>query len=404
MCPPPAATIVGQSPDTRPLRPPRTRRARERLGSDSSDTTTSYGMLDVLRSLKSLLKVSRVHIDNNVFRLHYTVTVVVLIAFCIIVTTKQFVGEPIDCIHSGEVPESVINTFCWIHTTYTVPSAYGKQVGKDVPHPGIDSTQDASQFRYHRYYQWVCFTLFFQAALFYIPRWLWRMWEGGKIQALMMDLDIALYGEAERKQKKKLLVDYLMGSLRQHDWYAARYFLCEAMAFANVVGQLFLMNRFFDGEFLSYGVEVISYSERDQETRTDPMIRIFPRVTKCRFYKYGSSGNIEMHDALCVLPLNVINEKIYIFLWFWFIILSVLTGLVLVFRVVITACPLVRVYLLNMRFRIVHLDHLHTVVRRGSIGDWFLIYMLGQNIDAVIFKEVLADIAKRMTTEPKEAA
>ncbi|GFQ65814.1 innexin shaking-B [Trichonephila clavata] len=152
--------------------------------------------------------------------------------------------------------------------------------------------------------------------------------------------------------EKKLLVDYLISSLRQHDWYAARYFLCEAMAFANVVGQMFLMNRFFDGEFLSYGIEVIRYSERDQETRTDPMIRIFPRVTKCRFYKYGSSGNVEMHDALCVLPLNVINEKIFIFLWFWFIILSVLTGLVLVFRVVIAACPLVRVYLLNMRFRI----------------------------------------------------
>lgn len=57
---PPTGTIVGQPPDTRPLRPPRTRRARERLGSDSSDTTTSYGMLDVLRSLKSLLKISRV--------------------------------------------------------------------------------------------------------------------------------------------------------------------------------------------------------------------------------------------------------------------------------------------------------------------------------------------------------
>ncbi len=27
----------------------------------------------------------------------------------------------------------------------------------------------------------------------------------------------------------------------------------------------------------------------------------------------------------CVLPINIINEKIYVFLWFWFIILSSLT-------------------------------------------------------------------------------
>ena len=28
-----------------------------------------------------------------------------------------------------------------------------------------------------------------QAILFYIPRWLWKNWEAGKIQALKMDLD-----------------------------------------------------------------------------------------------------------------------------------------------------------------------------------------------------------------------
>ena len=108
------------------------------------------------------------------------------------------------------------------------------------------------------------------------------------------------------------------------------------------------------------------------EERIDPMIRIFPRVTKCRFYKYGPSANIELIDALCLLPLNIINEKIYIFLWFWFLFLGAMTGAVLVFRLVIIACPPVRVYLLNMRFRLSQLDHLHTIVRKTSIGDWFL--------------------------------
>jgi hypothetical protein len=28
-----------------------------------------------------------------------------------------------------------------------------------------------------------------QAILFYIPRWLWKNWEAGKISALKMDLD-----------------------------------------------------------------------------------------------------------------------------------------------------------------------------------------------------------------------
>ena len=54
--------------------------------------------------------------------------------------------------------------------------------------------------------------------------------------------------------------------------------------------------------------------------------QVFPRVTKCKFWKYGPSGTVQKHDALCVLALNIINEKIYVMLWFWLIILSILSG------------------------------------------------------------------------------
>jgi hypothetical protein len=50
-------------------------------------------------------------------------------------------------------------------------------------------------------------------------------------------------------------------------------------------------------------------------------------MTKCEFHKFGSSGTVQKFDALCVLPLNIINEKIYVFLWFWFVIVSIITGI-----------------------------------------------------------------------------
>ena len=34
-------------------------------------------------------------------------------------------------------------------------------------------------------------------------------------------------------------------------------------------------------------------------------VYIFPRMTKCTFHKFGSSGEIEKHDAMCILPLNI---------------------------------------------------------------------------------------------------
>ena len=63
-----------------------------------------------------------------------------------------------------DIPEDVLNTYCWIHSTYTIPSAFWKRTGIDVAHPGIDKTIDPDERRYVKYYQWVCFCLFFQVS------------------------------------------------------------------------------------------------------------------------------------------------------------------------------------------------------------------------------------------------
>lgn len=76
-----------------------------------------------------------------------------------------------------------------------------------------------------------------------------------------------------------------------------------------------MVDKFLGGSFFTYGMDVIKYSNMNQENRSDPMIEIFPRITKCTFHKYGASGSIQKHDSMCILALNILNEKIYIFLW-----------------------------------------------------------------------------------------
>jgi len=319
-----------------------------------------------------------------------------MFAFSLIVSAKQYVGNPIDCIHSKDIPEEVLNTYCWIHSTYTIPSAFWKRIGFDVAHPGVDKTIDPEERRYHKYYQWVCFCLFFQAILFYVPRWLWKNWEAGKIAALRMDLNLGIISEVEKKLKKKLLIEYMYTNLKHHNFWAYRYFFCELLSLINVGGQMFLLDRFFDGTFFTYGIEVMSFADRDQEDRIDPMIYVFPRMTKCTFHKFGTSGNIEKHDALCILPLNIVNEKIYIFIWFWLLLLGVLSFLVLVYRVVIIFSPYIRAFVLRLRYRRVKRECIEMVIGKSYVGDWFLIYLMGQNIDSVIFKDVLHELAKKL--------
>ena len=35
------------------------------------------------------------------------------------------------------VPGGMMNTYCWIHGTFTIPSALTGVKGEDVPHPGV---------------------------------------------------------------------------------------------------------------------------------------------------------------------------------------------------------------------------------------------------------------------------
>lgn len=46
--------------------------------------------------------------------------------------------------------------------------------------------------------------------------------------------------------------------------------------------------------------------------------------------------------------------------------------------------------------RLVRRDAIEIIVRRSKMGDWFLLYMLGENIDSIIFRDVMGDLANRL--------
>ena len=57
----------------------------------------------------------------------------------------------------------------------------------------------------------------------------------------------------------------------------SRYLQVTINIFSLTSGQIILLDKFFDGTFFTYGIEVMSFADRDQEDRIDPMIYVFPR-------------------------------------------------------------------------------------------------------------------------------
>ena len=86
----------------------------------------------------------------------------------------------------------------------------------------------------------------------------------------------------------------------------------------------------------------MSVLSESPEQRADPMNMVFPKVTKCTFHKYGPSGTINKHDGLCILALNIINEKIYVFLWFWFVFVALFSAAAILYRMMMMFIPALR--------------------------------------------------------------
>lgn len=187
--------------------------------------------------------------------------------------------------------------------------------------------------------------------------------------------------------------------MNTHNAWAIKLYLADVILFANVVGNIFFIDMFLGGEFSTYGLQVASFVQEDSFNRTDPMTRVFPRMTKCIYKKFGPTGTIQTYDALCLLPINVINEKIYVFLWFWLVLLAVVTSVSVITHIAQATIPVILSGFIKRKAR--HREVCIRVVDDLSgklwVGDWKLIYLLAYNMPPLVLGEFLTELGHQVS-------
>lgn len=284
--------------------------------------------------------------DDAVDRLNHIYTVVLLLVFALFVAGGAYIQDPIVCVlpELASSPQLIkyVNNHCWIGNTYYVP------FDTEIP----VSTEDRIDLEV-KYYQYVPLILIFMALLFKTPNMLWRMFHSfcGLDLEMMVRLTMDAHYVEERKREEKIrdiaaTVDRWLESNRQYRWNflvrlrqkAARfcfflnrregtyltglYLVVKILYVVNVVGQFFILDAFLGGFFSMWGVEAANslvYEYRTKESRR------FPRITLCD-YTLRQLQNVPTFTAQCVLSINLYNEKIFLFLWFWFVLVSIVTG------------------------------------------------------------------------------
>ncbi|KAH9377383.1 hypothetical protein HPB48_008609 [Haemaphysalis longicornis] len=148
------------------------------------------------------------------------------------------------------------------------------------------------------------------------------------------------------------------------------------------------------GGFLTYGWDLVRWHRGEGREFVSPAVMAFPRIAMCTFLKYGQSGTLENLEAICVLPLNILNEKLFAFLWFWYLVLLLLGVPAVAYRVLLLVSAPLRRRLLGWRYP--DSQRISAVVSSLSAGDVFLLCLVGQNVDSLVFSQLVAELSRRL--------
>jgi len=328
------------------------------------------------------------------------VAILILCSLLVTLTEHAATLGPISCI--GNMRDGVlggmVNQYCWIMGTYTVPRHWDKTAGTEgVAYPGVGPMEDGDDVTYHAYYQWVPIVLILQAMTFYLPYHIWKHLGGNLIDKLTSNLKLNLLLDPKRGQAQiETLGEYFATHLGYHRMWYFSFVFCEILCFIMVIFNIFFTNIFLGYSFLSYGPDVSASLTQDPEERTDPLSHVFPTMTKCTFHTWGPSGNIQKFDHVCILYQNIINEKTYYFLWYWFIILAAITGTYLIMRMVSSNMISLRAKYLMDKGMNMNFNNAELVVDRLHISDWYLLYQVSKFVDPPLYSKLIDVLTEKL--------
>lgn len=131
--------------------------------------------------------------------------------------------------------------------------------------------------------------------------------------------------------------------------------------------------------------------------------------SKTRFTLYSSTEYCEWKDVhfhlVLVLDSHVFvdwpcNIQVRFYFRLWNLTKKNLI-FPLKFRLLIIFCPGIRPQLLNARNRMVPREVAKSITKKTDLGDWWILYMLGRNLDPIIFRDVVVELAKRVEPQKK---
>lgn len=105
----------------------------------------------------------------------------------------------------------------------------------------------------------------------------------------------------------------------------------------------------------------------------------------------GENGII---DGFCLISQNYINQKVFVLVWAWFMVMFVLGSLQLLTELFIMGSSTFRLKAISFRMGTYCGPNIQGFITVGcNIGDWFVLYQISKNTDKHFFHELMEHLA-----------
>ncbi|XP_023320356.1 innexin inx2 isoform X1 [Eurytemora carolleeae] len=351
-------------------------------------------VLALFGAVKNLLspKCKSADISTSAFKVSRW-TGIVLLIFSILTTSKQFFGEPILC-NPTKIPTNMFSAYCFM--TGTITQVDGERL-EEVPdthaHHGISSLQNGKMIR-HDYYQWVPFILFFQAILFYAPYRAWKMIEGGKLDKLLAKVSSDPLTETPLSEQVQGISKFLAAKPCWYNCFARKMFICELGILLLSVLQMYFLDIILGERFFGLGHDFMSVTYPWEYVRV--VEEVFPLVTNCRMNYVGSSGSAIQDSGICILNVNILNQKIFLISWYLQIFLIAFTTVKVLLDIVLILVPGARYIMLRSQAKSLQSHVLSRVNCHGNFGFYTLLTLIAKNVDGAQFEALLLILSDKI--------
>ena len=353
---------------------------------------------DLFKELTSRLSLEGVDIDNWTFKFYSRASVGIFLVAATISIASAYTGSPIQC--KGDVTD-YDTTYCWLHGTKHLPHG---QISDVINNGDTCFTYDADENgKATTYYIWVSLVLFLSALLFVIPNELWKHFEGGMMEQFGSNRKEFL------KDTEKCALKFKELSKNQTKRYFYTFVFFEVLNYVIGLTIFILTDTFLSGKFFSYGFKTLAYFQDKLECTEinmdgngetcqviNPMCSVFPTTVNCQFFFFGVNAQQDKRSNICIMGQNLMNQKIYLVLWVWFLVLFTVSGCMLLYRLLTLSLPELQRTELRQCIKsedvgavqalILDLDH---------IGNWYLLTQIGRNATPYAFREFLNEVVGR---------